>query len=208
MTWLLAIRHGATDWTVVGRIQGRTDIPLSDEGRARVRRYWRMPPGLPGGNIGGTRAGWDWVCSPLTRAMETARMLGGEPAIDSRLIEQRYGAWEGRLRTEIDAELGPERLDWPSNGLDYAPPGGESPRQVQQRLRPFLAERAAARRDTIAMCHKGVIRALYALAVGWDMTCRPPQRLHDESAHLFRLAADGLPIAERLNLPLVADGTD
>src|SRR3546814_19659201 len=64
-------------------------------------------------------------------------------------------------------------------GLDLRPPGGESPRQVQDRLKPWLAERSSCGRDTIAVTHKGVIRALYALACGWDMTGPPPDKLRD-----------------------------
>jgi probable phosphoglycerate mutase len=46
-------------------------------------------------------------------------------------------------------------------GLDFRPPGGESPRDVQERLKPYLASLAG---PTIAVTHKGVLRALYALA--------------------------------------------
>ena len=66
MTSLVVIRHGPTEWNAEGRIQGRSDVPLSAEGRATVSA-WRMPAG-----IGGPE--WAWLSSPLQRARETAAL--------------------------------------------------------------------------------------------------------------------------------------
>lgn len=198
MTPILMIRHGPTAWNEEGRIQGRTDIPLSPAGRAKVRA-WRLPDGWHDAD-----AAPDWVASPLARARETAALLGGRPALDERLAEMRYGDWEGRIRAEVDAETRASMSQWDGLGPDFRPPGGgESPRDVQERLAPFLAQRAASGRPVIAICHKGVIRALYAWAVGWDMTAKPPARLADDCGHLFRLAADGSPSVVRLNIALL-----
>ena len=57
-----------------------------------------------------------------------------------------------------------------------------------------------------AQTHKGVIRALLALASGWDMTGKPPARLDWTRVHVFLLAADGSPAVGDLNLPLIATG--
>ena len=198
MTLLLMIRHGPTSWNAERRIQGHTDIPLSPEGRARVRA-WRLPEDWSGG------ATPVWFASPLARARETAELLGAAPRLDDRLREMRYGAWEGRTRAEVDSDLSRLTSHWEGLGLDFRPPGGgESPRDLQCRLRPFLAERAVAGEPTIAVCHKGVIRALYALATGWTMTVKPPHRLEDDCGHLFRLAADGNPAVARLNIALLS----
>ena len=87
-------------------------------------------------------------------------------------------------------------------GLDFAAPGGESPRAVQARLAPWLGEIARAGRDVLAITHKGVIRALYAQATGWPMLGRMPTRLDFTGLQIFVLA-DGRPLAvERLNLRL------
>ncbi|HEX5321357.1 MAG TPA: histidine phosphatase family protein, partial [Stellaceae bacterium] len=82
------------------------------------------------------------------------------------------------------------------------PPGGESPRDVQQRLAPLLRDIARRGEPTAAITHKGVIRAIFAEAAGWDMLGKPPARLNWAAAHLFRLAPDGAPTVERLNLAL------
>ena len=93
-------------------------------------------------------------------------------------------------------------IAWEARGLDFQAPNGESPRAVQKRLRPFLEERADDGADTIAVCHKGVIRALYALAIGWDMTEKPPSKLEDGCVHLFRLDSTGRPAVVELNIRL------
>ena len=113
-----------------------------------------------------------------------------------------WAEWEGMSLPDLRAQLGNLMKAWEAKGLDFRAPGGESPREVQDRLRPFLAERAAGRQETVAVCHKGVIRALYALSVSWDMTDKAPEKLHDHCTHLFELAADGSPRPYRLNVPL------
>jgi len=189
LSQVLVIRHGRTEWNAAGRIQGRADPPLSSAGRAGVA-CWRLP------------AGWlraPCLASPLLRAIETARLLGLEPQPEPRLIEMDWGGWEGRRLAELRAELGDTMRRNEAAGLDFRPPGGESPRDVQARLLPLLASLAG---PTILVTHKGVLRALYALASGWDMRQDPPDKLRDGCAHIFTAAADGPVSVDALNLPL------
>jgi broad specificity phosphatase PhoE len=191
VTLLAAIRHAATAWSEDGRLQGRSDPPLSPKGIASV--HGRSLP------LSGCRL----LSSPLRRAVETARLLcSREPALEPRLIEMAWGDWEGCRLSELREGLGREMTENELRGLDFQPPGGESPRQVQARLRPLLAEIAGVGEPVAAVTHKGVVRALLALATGWDMRAKPPCRLDWAAAHFFRLAADGRPVVERLNVPL------
>ncbi|MGQ0676045.1 MAG: histidine phosphatase family protein [Rhodospirillales bacterium] len=193
MTALLLLRHGPTHWNAAKRVQGRGDLPLSEAGRREVMG-WRVPAEF---------AGFAWITSPLSRAVETARLLGaGDAARDDRLVEMDWGEWEGRHLDDLRRELGDLMRAWEARGLDFCAPGGETPRQVQRRLLPFLAERAAARENAVAVAHKGIIRAVYALATGWDMTGPPRHKLREPSAHLFDLARDGAPSLARLNIAL------
>ena len=194
LTPLVLIRHGPTRWNAEGRMQGRSDQPLSESGRAEVGR-WTLPADF--------RA-YRWMTSPLRRARETAALLGhGEAAVVAALIETDWGAWEGRKLDELRDCFGSEMEKLEARGLDFRPPAGESPRDLQERLKPWLASFAAAGRPGVAVCHKGVIRAVAALASGWDMTGSPPEKLRAETAHCFRIDAAGQPAIERLNLPLV-----
>ena len=188
---LLVIRHAPTDWNADKRIQGRADIPLGATGRAQARAA-RLPRAW-----GGARC----LSSPLSRALETARLLRLDPQPEPRLIEMDWGDWEGRRVAELRAELGKVMAENEAHGLDFRPPGGESPREVQKRLRPLLAELAG---PTIFVTHKGVLRALYALATAWDMRSDPPEKLADRCAHSFELAPDGTLAVIELNIPLGA----
>ncbi|MGH6924075.1 MAG: histidine phosphatase family protein [Propylenella sp.] len=188
MTLLLVIRHGETEWNAAGLMQGRADIPMSSAGRERLRAA-KLPPG------------WNGVLclsSPLSRAMETAQLLGLDPQPEPRLIEMDWGKWEGRSLAELRAELGEAMEKNEARGLDFRPAGGESPREVQKRMKPLLAGLAA---PTVAVTHKGVLRALYALTTGWSMTGKPPHKLIDRCAHVFDVA-DGTPSVAELNIPL------
>lgn len=195
MTPFAVIRHGPTDWNAIGRVQGRSDVALSTDGRAVVAG-WSAPPDL---------CGFEWVSSPLLRAAETARILFGKKVPqDDRLVEMDWAEWEGRSLSGLRAELGDLMAAWEARGLDFRAPGGESPREVQARLSALLAEVASAGRPVVAVSHKGVIRALYALATGWEMTDKPPDELRDDCAHLFSLSPGGAPVVHRLNIALTA----
>jgi len=189
MTTLVLLRHGPTAWTREHRLQGRTDLSLDVDGRASVRG-WALPADLR--NL-------RWLTSPLKRCTETAALLGLEPAIEPRLIEMDWGRWEGRAIAELRAEQQGALGVQEARGLDLQPPGGESPRAVQRRLAPLLAEIAAAGTPTGAITHKGVIRAILALATDWDMAEPEPAKLAWDAVHLFRLDRDGTPRVERLN---------
>ncbi len=195
-TRLAIIRHGPTEWNSEGRIQGHTDISLSAAGRAAVAG-WRVP---------GELAGFRWLASPLKRALETARLLGAEPAIEPRLAEMNHGQWEGHRIDDLRAELGDAMAEIERRGLDMRPPGGESPRDLQQRLKPWLAEVGALGEPTVAVAHNGVLRAVYSLASGWDMRDKPADKLRPAAAHLFGLGPGGEPTIERLNIPLDGEG--
>lgn len=192
MTRLALIRHGPTVWNAEKRLQGRADVPLSDAGRATVAR-WRLPD-----DVTAVR----WFTSPLARAGETAALLGLDARVEPLLTEMDFGAWEGRILAELRAENPTAVAANEAQGLDFQPPGGESPRAVRERLRPWLAACAAEGGDVGAVTHKGVIRAVLSLATGWDMTGKPPVRLDWSSVHLFQLDRSGGIALDRVNLSL------
>lgn len=193
MTTLILIRHGPTEWNEIGRVQGHTDIPLSVAGRARVKT-WRVPAPL---------LAHHWIASPLSRARETAEILSGRsPAIEPRIAEMHWGEWEGETLDNLRARYGDAMVENEAKGLDFRAVGGESPRDVCARIATFFTDRARGGQDTVAVSHKGVIRAALALATGWDMTGKPPADLDWSAAHEFVLDADGTIRPARLNIPL------
>ena len=191
MTLVGLIRHGRTDWNEAGRIQGRTDRPLSPRGRTEISARC-LPPEL---------AAAVWFVSPLLRTRETAGLLGiaGFRA-DCRLIEMSFGRWEGHTLEELRAADPEGMAANEGRGLDFRAPDGESPREVCTRLLGWL-ENCATQGAVAAITHNGVIRAAFSLALGWDMKDRPPVIPDWTCAHLFRFEGETLyPV--RLNLPL------
>lgn len=193
MTALVMIRHGPTAWNKDMRLQGLTDVPLSDEGREMVSN-WRLPA---------STAGYRWVSSPLRRATETAILLGAaDPRIEPRLTEMNYGNWEGRSLHELRQTLGEEMAANEARGVDFYPEGGETPRQVQERLTSWLAEVGKAGEPTLAISHHGVLRALYSLATGWNMVDALPEKFSWGAMHCFSVSTDGSVSVDRINVSL------
>lgn len=188
------LRHATTAWNTAGRMQGRRDIPLSAAGRAEVAQ-WRVPAAFA--------ATTRWISSPLARAVETARALGGrEPSIEPALTEMDWGAWEGRTLAELRARHGAAFAALEARGLDFLPPAGESPRDVLARVQRWAARFAPQAQPAIVVTHKGVLRAFLVAATGWDMIGKPPVKLRAGCMHAFTLAPDGALAIAQCNIAL------
>ncbi len=189
-----AIRHGPTDWNEQRRIQGRADRPLSRAGRETVSG-WALPAEL---------AAFDWYVSPLSRARETASLLGLDPVVEPALIEMDWGEWDGAKGPDLRARYGDAFDRELARGLDMRPHGGETPRDLRARVAGWLDRVRLDRRPAGAVCHQGVIRALLSLATGWDMVAKPPVELEWSAVQVFALADDGSVVLDRANVMLDA----
>lgn len=190
---LALLRHGMTAWNLEKRVQGRIDQPLCAAGRELLAAR-ELPAEF--------RA-CRWYCSPLQRALQTAELFALAVEIEPALIEMHWGRWEGEILKPLRRRLGDAMRDNESRGLDFCPPGGESPRQVQQRLRPWLERIAASGEDSAAVVHKGIIRCVYALASGWDLRGEAPVEFAWDELHLFELDAGGKLRGSYRSLPLL-----
>ena len=194
---LLALRHAPTAWNRLGKIQGHRDVGLDAEGRAALAGRC-LPPRF---------AAFRWVSSPLARCQETASLLGAsELALEARIQEMDWAEWEGLSLVELRRRAPAAMAENEARGLDFRPEGGESPREVRERVGGWLSELLAAGEDTVMVSHKGVIRALLSAATGWDMQGKPPVKLDWRCAHLFAVGAGGCPRLATANIPLVERG--
>lgn len=147
MTHLALVRHGETAWNSLGLIQGHTDIPLNETGRAQARQL--------AGAVAAQR--WDGIAtSTLARAVETAeivaRILGlGAPVGMSGLRERGYGAAEGMDWSQFDEEFAATPV-----------PGLEPRHELHQRVTSALAELATRHPGgrVLVVTHHGVLRML------------------------------------------------
>jgi broad specificity phosphatase PhoE len=151
--WL--IRHGETAWSRSGRHTGRTDVPLTDEGR---RQAAALQPVL-------ARQPFDQVlCSPLSRARDTCALAGlaTQAALEPRLLEWDYGLYEGRTTADIHQQM----PDW---SVWNAPvPQGEDLGAIQQRARDLIADLLNLPGRTALFAHAHILRVLAGCWIGDD----------------------------------------
>lgn len=132
---LYIMRHGKTDWNEKRKLQGKTDIPLNETGRAMAREAQRACRGVH----------FD-LCysSPLIRARETAEIVleGRELSIltDERLREMSFGIYEGVERA-LDVPGSPMHVLFQSPESYQAPEGAESLEDLYARTGDFLKEK-------------------------------------------------------------------
>lgn len=118
-TILYLVRHGETDWNKKNLFQGRTDIPLSEEG---IRQAKQAKERL--------KNQFDVVyTSPLARAAKTAKIISEDtnlfPTIYENLIEIDFGQWEGIPFDKIKDLYPKEHKLWKTDNNTAPLVGGE-----------------------------------------------------------------------------------
>ena len=187
MTRIALLRHFPTRWNREHRLQGQVDIPLTDESREQLRGL-----ALP--------APWDTariIASPLKRADETARILARGRAVthDARLIEMSFGEWEGLHGVYLLADPNSGYVNVEDWGWHRSPPGGESPWDVWQRVRPALAGIAADPAPALLITHRALMRVILARAWDWNYDRPEPFRIKRGRLYPLTLLPDGTPTA-------------
>ena len=154
---VVLVRHGQTAWSLDGRHTGRTDIPLTEEGR---RQAAALGPLLRQQEFALV------LTSPLQRAEETCRLAGfGEEAqVRPDLAEWDYGTYDG-LTSEQIKEGRPDWSLWRDGG-----PNGEQAADVGRRVDRVIAEARSVEGDVLLFAHGHVLRVLAARWLG-----QPPE---------------------------------
>ena len=170
---VVLVRHAETEWSALGRHTGRSDIPLTERGRAAARE---LAPRL---------LGWRFslvLVSPLARARETCELCGldARARVREDLAEWDYGEYDG-LTTE---EIRSQRPDW--NLWHDGAPGGESPAEVGARCDRVIAELRGARGAVAVFSHGHLLRVLGARWVEQEPALGA--RLHLDTAALSVLS--------------------
>jgi broad specificity phosphatase PhoE len=166
-------RHGETAYNAEGRFQGQVEIGLTERGveqahalaRAAAERSWA---GL--------------YCSPLTRARQTAAVVGAAiglaPIPDERFKEADTGAWTDRLYADVEHEDPEGWAAYHATDPDFRFPGGESLEELMERvIDGFVAVTHGGRLPALIVCHRGVVRAARSHThirgletfMGWDV---------------------------------------
>lgn len=164
------LRHGATEWSPVGRYAGLIDIPLTDNGRRQVQQARTKLDGPYD----------DVLASPLLRARQSADILGfRESRIDDRLRERDYGDYEGLTTAEIRERV-PGFDVWSDTW-----PSGESIASFTERIDDVIADLGPSPgHDVLVIAHAHVIRLFTARWLGLDPA----------HARLFRIDTMGMTV--------------
>ncbi|TXH35986.1 MAG: histidine phosphatase family protein [Rhodospirillaceae bacterium] len=148
------LRHGETDWSQDGRLQGQLDSPLTESGRRQARQLGA----LLAAHLAGAATPMNCQVSPLGRAQETAnliraeagRLLAPEQITEPRLSEIGFGDWEGLTFDEIEADW--EDLIDQYDDLDWLfdAPNGEGYERALARIQSWLDDQSG---PVIAVSH-------------------------------------------------------
>jgi probable phosphoglycerate mutase len=187
-TRICIIRHGETDWNVDRRIQGHTDVPLNETGRAQAlamafnaahQRFHAI------------------YSSDLARAQETARVLARREDQEVRLLpqlrERHFGIFQG-LTADEGAALHPAaHAHYVARDPDYDFAGGESLRRFAARVSEAIAwlVRHHGGQTIAAVSHSGVLDVVYRRATGRPLSAPRDFAIPNCALNWFRFDAQG-----------------
>lgn len=182
-TRLVVVRHGETAWNVASRIQGHADSPLTEAGLAQARAIASRLA---------TERFDALVSSDLGRARQTAAAIAERTGLavvaDARLRERSFGVGEGLTYGEIDTQYPDVFSRVRETDPDYVIPGGESRRQVFERVRDAFESLANewAGRQVAVVCHGGVLASLYRHIHGIAVAAPHPIPIPNASYNALR----------------------
>lgn len=183
MTRLYLIRHGQTDWNLEGRVQGQTDVPLSPLGEMQAEELAERLAEIPLGAI---------ISSPLSRTRQTAEPLarrhGLDVRFDPRLMEQNWGRYEGLSWHEAAEEFPAVKDRMRQDPMLAAPPGGETLREVSERMQAALFEAVQIGGSVAVVSHGGALRAGLLALLG--MSQGTELRYHFDNASVSLVETD------------------
>lgn len=162
MAYLVLVRHGQSEWNLLGQWTGLTDVNLTDEGREEARRAAKTLE-----DIDLHRA----YTSKLMRAKHTldeiVTHLGRtdiERSEHAELNERDYGDLTGKNKWQVRDEYGEEKFQAWRRSWDHPVPGGETLKDVSERVLPFykqhILEDLKHGKNVIVAAHGNSLRAL------------------------------------------------
>lgn len=175
---LYAVRHARTD--AEGVLVGRLDVPLAVDVDVAVASLERALP---------SDVEELWT-SPLQRCREPAercaRLRRIACRIDHRLLEVSLGRFEGRAIHSLERDEWHALHRWMDRWVDEGPPGGESARELEERVAGWVRERIERPPRIVGLvAHAGVVRALRVVLGGcsWQDAMRSP--VPHDTCHRF-----------------------
>ncbi len=187
MTEFYVVRHGETSWNAEARIQGHTDVPLTEKGIDQARRAGRKL----------ADESFDVVyASDLARAFVTGEEIAaphGLKVVPTPLLrEANLGEWQGMTLKEVAERYPEQHAEYVKDSIGHRPPGAERLEEVIERCREFIAmavERHPEERLAVA-AHGGSVRGLLAAALGLGPELYRRIRMDNGSITVFDVVGD------------------
>lgn len=187
-TELILIRHGETAWNRERRMQGQTDTPLSDTGRAQAAAVGRRLARYSFAALYSSDLARAWeTAAAIARAHENGHDIRREPA----LRERTFGVFEGLTYDEMAQRYPDEHARFSARDPDYAVPGGESPRQFFERSLACLEAIARAHEgeSVVVVTHGLVLDTLHRAAHQLPLAAKREAPLLNASLNTFQRSA-------------------
>ncbi|MGB9791544.1 MAG: histidine phosphatase family protein [Thermacetogeniaceae bacterium] len=162
---LFLVRHGETKWNREEVFRGQIDVELNERGREQARLTAEALSGLKLAAV---------YASPLSRAMETARIIAEPHGLDVGILEGLndldYGNWQGLSHVEVRERYPDLYREWATRPHTVRFEGGESLDDVRERAVAALQEIAERHRgqNVVAVSHRVVNKVLLLAFLGLD----------------------------------------
>lgn len=160
---LVIIRHTESEWNLLGIWTGQTDVNITEKGAREARKIGELVKGIKFDGV---------YVSEQKRTHQTLEGViegsGHDPVdyyIRSALNERDYGDLTGKNKWEIREEIGEESFKGIRRGWDYPVPGGETLKDVYERVVPFFEKEVMPRlqsgENILLVAHGNTLRALF-----------------------------------------------
>jgi len=226
---LSCVRHGESTYNAENRVQGQTDIPLSELGILQSEAVARALADSSVRASSNRRAVADtnaqaevepktatdqsgyrlWPpielvwSSPLRRALQTAQIIARRlnvPIVtDPRLKELDAGVFQGRLRRDLETLFPEEYARWLAGDLDFVIPQGESRRQLMTRGAAVLRDIAAGPQQHVVVVAHGGLLTAALRALQGTEHTLNPFALQNASITRLRIEPAGVTLIELNN---------
>lgn len=161
MAFLILVRHGVSEWNLLGKWTGQTDVSLAEEGFEEARRAGDAIKDIQIDTV---------HVSTLKRAHETFEEIKGvlgrdlSPKRHAALNERSYGVHTGKNKWEVKKEIGDEEFQRIRRSWNHPIPGGETMKDVHDRIVPYYTEHILPEllggKNVLVVAHGNSLRAL------------------------------------------------
>jgi len=196
MLKVILLRHGETAYNADGnRYCGRTDIGLTEKGVAQATKVFEALKDVPVDAV---------YSSPLRRARKTAEIASGNRTVttDDRLIEADFGLWEGKTKTEFNAEDPALWMQWMKNPeVARAGGTGETGGEIVARVNDFFEELHRTHNGQLVMivAHNGINRLYLAAKLGMPLSNYRRFDMENSAVSYFELDDENVLTLKKLN---------